>query len=94
MVKSSTDINNNTPEIILESFDNSSCSGSNTESFYKGIYCLYNNNLSDAKKHLVEAVNATDSMDLAYHEYLSFLGVVEVLMQKSAGGCALNLYCN
>lgn len=84
MVKSFTDKNN--LEIILESVKNSLSSSSDSESFYKGIYCLYNNKLSDAKKFLEQAISSTDSIDLAYHEYSSYLGLVEVLLYKSDGG--------
>ena len=67
---------------------------SNTESsmndssshFYTGLYCLYRNDLTRAKNYLLQASNVLDSMDDLYWKCFSYLGLVEILINKSNGG--------
>jgi tetratricopeptide (TPR) repeat protein len=54
--------------------------------FHKGIYCLYNNNLKDAKSHLNSVLKHTDELECVFWQSTSFLGLVEVLLLKSNGG--------
>ena len=86
MIKSSVDLNDNAQEITLVGFKNISQDYSNVEYFYNGIYCLYTNNLTEAKKFLVLALNGTEKIEPSYFEYLSYLGLIEVLLHKSRGG--------
>ncbi len=86
MAKTSIDKTNNIQEITLESFKGLSHDSSSIENFYKGIYCLYANQLVDSKNHFLEALNGTNETETSYFEYLSFLGISEVLLSKSQGG--------
>lgn len=56
------------------------------EYYYYGLYCLYKNNLIEAKKHLIRVINSADKVDSLYWKSLSFLGLVEVFLYKSNGG--------
>ncbi|MCU7836847.1 MAG: hypothetical protein KZQ83_16550 [gamma proteobacterium symbiont of Taylorina sp.] len=73
-------------EITLADFNQLSQQNNSSESFYYGLYCLYNNNLKDANTYLLSAVNSTEQIEASYFEYLSFLGLVEVLLYDSRGG--------
>ncbi len=76
----------NQETITLESFQNLSHDNLNIESFYNGVYCLQKNKLLDAKNYFLVALNGTEETEAAYYEYLSFLGLAEVLLNKSTGG--------
>ncbi len=89
----------NMNEISLSNFSPTSEPYEQSENFFHGLYHLYNKNFSEARKHLVLAVNNTEQMDVTYFEYLSFLGLVEVLLHESRGGLnrcyeALNGFSN
>lgn len=86
MNKSSFDLDQNAEEITLVGCENKSQDTSNIESFYNGLYRLYTGQLAEAKKYLLKALNGTDKVDLSYYEYLSYMGLVEVLLYKSKGG--------
>jgi len=73
-------------EISLSNFAPTSGPYEQSDNFYRGLYHLYNKNFSEARKYLVLAVNNTEPMDVTYFEYLSFLGLVEVLLHESRGG--------
>lgn len=86
-------------EISLSNFSPTSEPNEQTDNFYHGLYYLHNKNFSEARKYLVLAVNNTEPMDVTYFEYLSFLGLVEVLLHESRGGLnrcyeALNGFSN
>jgi len=86
MSKPSFDLSDNAQEITLVGFQETLNDNANIENFYNGLYCLYINNLTDAKKFLLRALNGTEKIDPSYFEYLSYLGLVEVLLHKSKGG--------
>ena len=81
-----TSQNTTTDEISLSNFSPTLQPYVQAENFHHGLYCLNKKNLSEARKHLVLAVNNTEPMDVSYFEYLSFLGFVEVLLYESRGG--------
>ncbi|MBE9527193.1 MAG: hypothetical protein IME94_09500 [Proteobacteria bacterium] len=73
-------------EIVLSDFCSVSQGHNLIENFYQGLYYLYKNDLPEAKKYLSFAVNNAESASPYYFEYLSYLGLVEVLFYKSRGG--------
>ena len=77
---------NQSNSISMVGFCPVSESSNTVENFYRGLYYIHNNKFSDAIKYLTLAVNNTEPMDAAYYEYLSYLGVTEVLFSESRGG--------
>lgn len=86
MRKTLIDIKGNAQEINLVGFQNSLRVNSNNECFYNGLYCLYTDNLREAKKFLLKALDNAEKLDSPYFEYLSYLGLIEVLLHNSKGG--------
>ena len=88
-----------TDEISIANFCPASDNKNGREYFFQGLYHLYNNKIHEARDDLIISVNNTEPMDVSYFEHLSYLGLVEVLIQKSRGGLnrcyeALNGFSN
>jgi len=86
MFKSSVESQETTQTITLGSFQDLSHDNSNIKSFYQGVHCLQESQLLDAKNYFLAALNGTEEAEAVYYEYLSFLGLAEVLLNKSTGG--------
>jgi hypothetical protein len=86
MINSSINTNTDVLEINLGTFSNLLPSRYNIEIFHKGLYWLYKDNLIESRTKLVEALSNTSITDTHYSEFLSFLGLVEVILLDSDGG--------
>ena len=80
------DFSDDLQEITLANLASPGQERINRENYYKALYCLHQNNLTEAKKHLLDTLSSTEPEGSLYNRSLSYLGLVEVIQHNSNGG--------
>jgi hypothetical protein len=91
MLKLSIDSHSNAIDYTVEEIqdtpeENAPDSNPQMEEFYQGLYALHCDDLAEAKKIFSNILEHADRFDPAYYTYLSFVGLLEVMLLKSNGG--------
>ncbi len=91
MHKLSIDSHDNAIDYIVEEIQDTSEENTpehnpQMEEFYQGLYALYDDDLAEAKKIFSNILEHADRFNPAYYTYLSFVGLLEVILLKSNGG--------